>query len=160
MRKIRNPYALSGRAEYQCFGCSPNNEIGLKLEFWEEGDQVVARWMPRKSLEGFRNVLHGGIQATLLDEIASWAVQTRCKTVGVTSSLEISYRRPVLISAGEIVLRAAIKEVGTRLAIVETELIGNDGNLCASAVVKYFLFNPEKASEEYFYPGSDAFFSS
>lgn len=157
VRKIRNPYAKSGSAEYQCFGCSPNNEIGLHLEFWEDGEEVIAKWKPRKSLEGFRDVLHGGIQATLLDEIASWLVQTRCKTVGVTSSMEIRFRSPVLVSAGEISLRARLKESGTRMAIVETELLGNDGKLCASAVVKYFLFNADKASEEYFYPGADAF---
>ncbi len=157
MRKIQNPYAKSGRANYQCFGCSPTNEIGLHLDFWEEDGVVLAKWIPRKSLEGFVDVLHGGIQATLLDEIASWAVQTQCKTVGVTSSMEISYRRPVMISAGEISLRAKIREAGTRMAIVETELLGNDGKLCASAVVKYFLFNAEKASAEYFYPGADAF---
>ena len=157
MRKIQNPYAKSGRDTYQCFGCSPGNPIGLQLEFWSEGEAVVAKWMPRKSLEGFMDILHGGIQATLLDEIASWAVQTQCKTVGVTSSMEISYKRPVFISEGEISLRATIKEAGTRIAIVETELTGNDGKLCASAVVKYFLFNQEKASKEYFYPGADAF---
>jgi len=36
-------------------------------------------------------------------------------------------------------------------------LLGNNGKLCASAVVKYFLFDAEKASSEYFYPGADAF---
>lgn len=157
MRKIINPYAKSGNTEYQCFGCSPNNIIGLRLEFWDEGEYVIAKWMPRKSLEGFRNVLHGGIQATLLDEIASWVVQMRCKTVGVTSSMEIKYRCPVLVSDGEITLRGRVKEAGTRMAVIETELIGNDGKLCASAIVKYFLFNAEKAAAEYFYPGADAF---
>ena len=157
MRKIVNPYAISGGKDYQCFGCSPNNEIGLHLEFWDEGEYVIAKWIPRKSLEGFRNVLHGGIQATLLDEIASWVVQTRCKTVGVTSSMDIKYRCPVLVSEGEITLRGKVKEAGSRIATIEAELLGNDGNLCASAVVKYFLFNAEKASVEYFYPGADAF---
>ncbi len=157
MRKIQNPYAKSGRAEYQCFGCSPNNPIGLQLEFWNQDEGVVAKWMPRKLLEGFADVLHGGIQATLMDEIAAWAVQTQCKTVGVTTSMEISYRRPVLISAGEITLRATIRESGTRMAIVETQILGNDGKLCASAVIKYMLFNAEKAAADYFYPGADAF---
>jgi len=157
MRKIRNPYAATGKTDYQCFGCSPNNPIGLHLEFWENGEEVIAKWMPRKSLQGFRDVLHGGIQATLLDELASWVVQTRCKTVGVTSSIEVTYRRPVLISDGEITLCGRIKEAGTRMATVETELLGNDGKLRSSAVVKYFLFNAEKAATEYFYPGADAF---
>ncbi len=157
MRKIQNPYTKTGNEAYQCFACSPNNEIGLHLEFWEVGEEVISKWMPRASLQGFMNVLHGGIQATLLDEIASWIVQTRCKTVGVTASMEVFYRRPVLISAGEITLRARVKEVGSRIAVIETELFGNDGKLCASAVVKYFLFSAEKAKEEYFYPGADAF---
>ena len=157
MRKIQNPYAKSGSKDYQCFGCSPINEIGLRLEFWEEGEYVIAKWMLRKSLEGFRNILHGGIQATLLDEVASWVVQTRCKTVGVTSSMDIKYRCPVLVSAGEITVRAKVKEAGSRITTIEAELFGNDGKLCASAVVKYFLFNAEKASAEYFYPGADAF---
>jgi len=157
VRKIQNPYAKSGSKDYQCFGCSPINEIGLRLEFWEEGEYVIAKWMPRKSLEGFRNILHGGIQATLLDEVASWVVQTRCKTVGVTSSMDIKYRCPVLVSAGEITVRAKVKEAGSRITTIEAELFGNDGKLCASAVVKYFLFNAEKASAEYFYPGADAF---
>ena len=160
MRKIRNPYAATGRPEYQCFACSPNNEIGLQLQFWDDGKDVISKWMPRKSLEGFTNVLHGGIQATLLDELASWVVQTRCKTVGVTSSMEISYRRPVQISAGEITLRGRVKEAGTRVAIIETELLGNDGKVCATALVKYFLFNHEKATTEYFYPGADAFYEA
>jgi uncharacterized protein (TIGR00369 family) len=157
VRKIQNPYAASGRKEYLCFGCSPNNEIGLNLEFWNEGKEVTARWMPRKSLEGFMNVLHGGIQATLLDEIAGWIVQIHCKTVGVTASMEIAYRRPVLISDGEITLKGRVKEAGSKIAIIETELIGNDGKLCASAIVKFFLFNPGKAAREYYYPGADAF---
>jgi uncharacterized protein (TIGR00369 family) len=157
MRKIINPYAASGRKEYLCFGCSPNNEIGLNLEFWEENEEVIAKWMPRKSLEGFMNVLHGGIQATLLDEIAGWVVQTQCKTAGVTASMEIVYHRPVLISDGEITLRGRVKEAGSRMAIIETFLFGKEGKLCATAIVKCFLFNAIKASEEYFYPGEDAF---
>ena len=157
MKKIRNPYVASDRTEYQCFGCSPNNELGLRLEFWEEDGEVIAKWIPRKVLEGFTNILHGGIQATLLDELASWVVQTQCKTVGVTSSMEITYRRPVLIDAGEITLRGKVKDFNSRLAVVETQLFGNDGKLCASAKVKFFLFHPDKAAKDYFYPGADAF---
>ncbi|MCX6237408.1 MAG: PaaI family thioesterase [Bacteroidia bacterium] len=157
MRKIKNPYAASGRLDYQCFGCSPNNPIGLHLEFWEKGEEVIAKWMPRKSLQGFRDVLHGGIQATLLDEIAGWVVQTQCKTAGVTTSMEVSYLRPVLVSDGEITLRGKVMETGSRMAIIGAELLGHDGKVCASAVIKYFLFSEDKATKEYFYPGADAF---
>ena len=35
MVKINNPYAE--RKDYNCFGCSPNNEHGLQMEFYVEG---------------------------------------------------------------------------------------------------------------------------
>jgi len=88
MRKIRNPYAETGKTDNQCFGCSPNNPIGLHLEFWEKGEEVIAKWIPRKSLQGFRDVLHGGIQATLLDELAS--VASRSKFLAVLANQQIT----------------------------------------------------------------------
>ncbi|MFR9262762.1 MAG: hypothetical protein ACLVL2_20715 [Bacteroides cellulosilyticus] len=40
MKKIINPWKdLEG---YNCFGCAPNNESGVKMEFYEDGDEVRA----------------------------------------------------------------------------------------------------------------------
>ena len=45
MKKIINPWKdLEG---YNCFGCAPNNESGVKMEFYEDGDEVVSIWKPR-----------------------------------------------------------------------------------------------------------------
>ncbi len=157
-RKIVNPYLNSGRKEYNCFGCSPHNDKGLQLNFEIEGEEVVAYWHPPKWAEGFRNVLHGGIQAALLDEICSWVVQSFGKTVGVTTSMEISYRKAVLITDGQISLRAKLSEQNSRIAFVEGKLFNSDGNVCATAKCKFFLIPLEKAMAEYDYPGGEAFF--
>lgn len=158
IRKIANPYLKSGRKEYNCFGCSPNNPHGLQLIFELDGEEVIAKWSPQRWAEGFRNVLHGGIQATLMDEICSWVVQTVCKTVGVTTSMEISYRRAVLISEGDITLKARLTEQNSRMAFVEGKLLNKDGIVCAIAKCSFFLFPLEKAMNEFEYPGADAFF--
>lgn len=157
-RKIFNPYLKSGRKDYNCFGCSPNNDKGLQLKFELDGDEVTAIWNPQRWAEGFRNVLHGGIQAALLDEMCSWVVQTSCKTVGVTTSMEISYRKAVLISEGPITLRARLTEQNSRMAFVEGRLLSKDGIICATAKCKFFLFPLDKAMAEYDYPGGEAFF--
>ena len=99
---------MGARHDYNCFGCSPFNEIGLQLEFWEDGDELIAKWQPRKSLEGWGNVLHGGIQAALLDELAGWIVLVKVKTSGVTSALNVKYLKPVNISKGEITVKGKI----------------------------------------------------
>ena len=70
-RYINNVFA---KDDYHCFACSPTNEIGLRLHFFEEGDYVQAEWKPSKEYEGYPGTIHGGIQSTLLDEIGAWTL--------------------------------------------------------------------------------------
>ena len=68
MRDIRNPFL--NRPGYGCFGCSPNNEQGLRMSFAEEGEEIICSWEPDPRFAGYGGIIHGGIQATLHDEIA------------------------------------------------------------------------------------------
>ena len=51
-RKIINPWRRSAEGrlqgknhpEYNCFGCCPENPIGLHMEFYEDGDYIVSKW--------------------------------------------------------------------------------------------------------------------
>ncbi len=160
MKKIRNPFAQNdgNDSSTNCFGCSPFNEHGLQLEFYEQDDEVIAFWTPHKVFEGYSNVLHGGIQATLLDEIASWVVYIKCQTSGVTSNLNIQYKNPVLITGGEIKLKARVLERNKRLVTIKAELFNSEDVLCSEAEIRYFLFPQQIAKEKYYYPGVEAFY--
>ncbi len=158
MRKIKNPFIETYGKNYHCFGCSPHNKIGLNLNFFEKDGITMAEWKPNKDFEGYHNVLHGGIQALMHDEIASWAVYTQCNTAGVTSNLNVTYHRPVYISSEKITIKAVIKIQEEKKAIIETELINDKGQVCSSAIVEYFLFPKSIAEKKYYYPGKDAFF--
>ncbi|MCK4662245.1 MAG: PaaI family thioesterase [Bacteroidales bacterium] len=156
MKKVINPYIKQDN--YICFGCSPNNDIGLKLEFFEDGDEIISYWEPKKHFEGYINVLHGGIQTTLLDEIASWVIHLKAKTAGVTSSIDIKFKKPVLISKGKITLKAKIVETNKRLVKIQTFLFDSDNILCSEAEIIYFIYNPDFAKEKLAYPGYENFF--
>lgn len=161
MRKIKNPFSpLASKDTYNCFGCSPANDRGLHLEFWEDGEELVARWTPQKSYEGWIGVLHGGIQATLLDEAAAWLVFIKLKTAGVTANLTISYPKPVFISKGEITVRAKLLAVKKRIAKIECTLFDGEGEVCAMAEASYFCFPERIARAKYNYPGVEAFFAN
>jgi len=41
-KKIIN--AWRNHEGYNCFGCSPDNPIGLHMEFYEDGDYIVSTW--------------------------------------------------------------------------------------------------------------------
>ncbi len=160
MKKIKNPFIEkdSSRKEYNCFGCSPFNDIGLHLEFWEDGEEILAKWHPHKSLEGWLGVLHGGIQATLIDELAGWIVLLKMNTSGVTSALNINYLKPVYISKGEVTIKGKVVSTEGRIAKIECVLLDGEGQECLRAVADYFCFPEKIARAKYHYPGIEAFY--
>ncbi|TAJ05785.1 PaaI family thioesterase [Marinilabiliaceae bacterium JC017] len=158
VRKVINVFRNDSREDFQCFGCSPYNERGLQLSFFESDGEVVAEWSPKRDFEGYTNVLHGGIQATLLDEIASWVVYTQCDTAGVTSGMNIRYKKPVYINGGVVKIKGRVESRTERKAIIKCELLNEKGQVCSNADVEYFLFPDKIAREKYHYPGKEAFF--
>lgn len=156
MKKLSNPYAKD--ENYNCFGCSPHNKKGLQLTFIDEGEWVTAEWTPDADFQGYYNVLHGGIQATLLDEIACWAVNVQAKSGGVTISLNVKYRASVFVDAGKIKLRAKVIEQNRRQAKLIAELYNAEGILASEAEITYMIFSDDIAKEKFNWPGADAFY--
>lgn len=157
MRKINNPY--DSIDEHFCFACSKKNPIGLQLEFYEDGDEIIAFWNPSKEYTGFYNVLHGGIQSVLMDEIAAWCVQIKQKTAGVTSKLETRYKKPVYIDKGEIQLRSKITEIKRNLVTVRVQLLNAENELCSEGEVQYYTFPQKIAQEKLHFPDYSEFFN-
>jgi uncharacterized protein (TIGR00369 family) len=158
---ILNPFKHSpNKNDHNCFGCSPYNSAGLKLEFIDFGEYIEAHWMPQKQFEGFNNVLHGGIQATLLDEVAAWVVFTKCETSGVTQSIQVIYHAPVYVLNNIVRITGKLISKSDKVAVVRIKLFNSDGKLCAQADAEYYLFPEAVAKRKYFYPGVEAFYTS
>lgn len=80
-------------ADHYCFACGAENPIGLHLQFRREGDVYATTFTAPPVLQGYHGIVHGGIVATLLDEIMAryvWELQGP----SATAKLEIKYRRP------------------------------------------------------------------
>lgn len=156
MKEIKNPFThIDG---YNCFGCSPKNSLGLQMQFYEDGDWIICNWEPKMHLTGYGNILHGGIQTTLLDEIASWLLYIKLETAGVTANINVNFRKAVEANKGNLTIRAKLLEHNRKLATIYTELINNNGDICTDAEVKYYIFSQMVAKEKYNYPGKEAFF--
>ncbi len=147
MKRITNPW--DGVEEYNCFGCCPTNPYGLKMEFYEDGEDIVSRWIPKQHFQGWVNTLHGGIQATLADEISSWVIFRKYQTSGVTSKMEIKYMKPILTTEPHITLRARVKEQRRNIIYIDVEIFNSQDELCACALCIYFTFPKEKAHDEF-----------
>jgi uncharacterized protein (TIGR00369 family) len=153
--EIKNPFhKLEG---YNCFGCSPDNALGLRMHFRIEGDEVLCDWEPEDHLQGWVGILHGGIQATLMDEIASWYVFVMLQTAGVTSKMEVKLIRPVKMDLAPFRLRAKLLEMKRNVAIIQVRLYMNDGTLGAESLMHYFTYPQNIAHEKLYYPGIEHF---
>lgn len=156
MRKIINPWKDSG--VFHCFGCSDANQIGLKMQFFEENDRLVCDWIPTKHYEGYINTLHGGIQATMHDEIASWVIYTIVGTAGVTTKLDVSYTKGVLVTDGLVRLEAKVIDNDGKDVTIESVLKNANGQECSKALIVYRIYSTELAIRKMHYPGKEAFF--
>ena len=151
MKKIINPFInLEG---YNCFGCAPNNPFGVKMEFYEDGEDIVCHWTPRSEYQGWLDTLHGGIQSALLDEICAWVLMRKLQTAGVTSKMETRFLRPVSTNDSQITLRAHITEQKRNIIIIDATLENSAGEICSQSRCTYFAFPQEKAKQEMFFSG-------
>lgn len=93
--KAENLTPIAHAAQNRCFGCGQANAGGLHLEFLKSDDGlVVCHATIPESFEGPVGFVHGGIIATLLDEVMSKAVRAQGVTA-MTRQLEVEYLRPV-----------------------------------------------------------------
>jgi len=156
MKRIYKPF--EGHPDYQCFGCSPSNPIGLNLHFYEDDKYIMADWETKSEYQGFVNVLHGGIQSTLMDEIAAWYISVKIGTSGVTQELNVKYLKPVRTDGQTIKLRAKLINMVKNIAYIEVELINAKGDICAIGELKYFTYPETIAKKRLLYPGKEAFY--
>ncbi|MGN0226636.1 MAG: PaaI family thioesterase [Paludibacteraceae bacterium] len=146
MKRILNPWTHT--PGYNCFGCSPDNPIGTRMQFFENGDEIISIWRPTQNHQSWLNTLHGGIQAVLLDEVCGWVVFHLLKTAGVTAKMEMRYHKPVSTLQNYIKLRAYLKEMRRNIAIVQGEIYSEQGELLCECTCTYFTFKQDKAREE------------
>ena len=145
MRKIKNPW--THKEGYDCFGCAPENPIGLHMDFYEEGDDIISFWIPQQHYQGWVGVLHGGIISTLIDELANWVLSRRLQAAGVTTKLEVKFRRPVSTRDPKITLRGHITGNVRNYYTVHVTLHDSQGRLCDEGDVTYFMFDKERSRE-------------
>lgn len=145
IKKIINPWL--NHPEYNCFGCCPNNPIGLHMTFCEEEEYITSKWHPSQNYQGWINTMHGGILSTLIDEVCGWVVTRKLQTSGYTVQLNVKFRKAVMTTEPELTIRAKVTKQVRNLAYINAEIINSKGEVCNEGEAIYFLMSEEKAKE-------------
>jgi acyl-coenzyme A thioesterase PaaI-like protein len=122
---------------HSCFVCGESNPLGLRLRFETDGRIVRGRFIPRPEHIGFKRVVHGGIIATLLDEIMVWACAVRTKRFAFCAEMTVRYQSP-LAPREEVVVEAELTANRRgRIFEAKAELKNASGRVLAGAIGKY-----------------------
>lgn len=124
-----------------CFGCGRNNEHGLHLKSYWDGEESVCRHTPKHYYTGgFPGFLYGGMIASLIDcHGAGTAAAAKARETGepisrfVTASLKVDYLKPTPIGV-ELEVRGRVVEIKGRKVSVDLRLLAGE-TLCAKGFV-------------------------
>ena len=136
---------LPTSADHNCFACSPANEAGLQMAFFQYEDTLLSRVTIPDHLGGWNAVTHGGVVSTILDETMSWAAMVLLKRLSFTQKMTVEFRKTVAVGA-TMEAEARIREVkDQREATVEGVLTDAAGNVCAVSEGTFRIFSPAVA---------------
>ncbi len=129
-------------ADHNCFACGGQNPIGMHLEIELGEGTARTEWVPGKDYVGWEEKVHGGIIATLLDEVMAWAPSSH-DSWAVTAEMQIRYRAPA--NPGErLVATGRVTERRRRIYHVAGEVRGDDGRLVAEAEGRFLGATPSE----------------
>jgi uncharacterized protein (TIGR00369 family) len=127
-----------------CFGCGGGNARGMQLTF--EQDDAARRIRGEFSLgaeyQGGAGFIHGGIIATLLDEVMA-KVSRFNKDHAVTAGLTVEYLKPVPVGEGLIVEGWEVERKG-RTIFREAEIRAASGVLLARGRGRFIEIDPAR----------------
>lgn len=120
-----------------CFVCGVANPHGLALEFRAVGETVEADLVFRSEHIGFRDTVHGGLLATVLDEAMVWACGVQTGVFAYCAEQTTRFLQPARPGVPLRVTATLTSDKRGRLFEVAGELRGLDGVIHATASGKY-----------------------
>jgi uncharacterized protein (TIGR00369 family) len=131
-----------------CFGCGGGNARGMRLafEFDPSRQRVVGRFRLGPEYQGASGFIHGGIIATVLDEVMS-KVSRFSNVRAVTAELTVEYLRPVGVDQDLIVEGFSTRRDGREL-YHQGEIRNAAGTVLARGRGRFVIIDPERYNKK------------
>jgi uncharacterized protein (TIGR00369 family) len=129
-----------------CFVCGESNPAGLNLRFETDGNTVHAQFVPRPEHVGFKATVHGGLIATVLDEIMVWACAVRTRRFAFCAEMTVRFLHP-LKPGDQMLLVGELLQDRRKLFEAKAELRDSVGKVYASSTGKYLPIKEADAAD-------------
>lgn len=116
----------------KCFVCGKENPHGLKLTFKNKDGKIISEFTPSKIHQGYKNITHGGIISSILDDAMVYAAVEE-GILPITAEITVRFKKPLMIGETAIIEAEANKR-NSKLVITHAKLIRKtDSALVAEA---------------------------
>jgi uncharacterized protein (TIGR00369 family) len=131
-----------------CFGCGGANARGMKLVFEadEANQRIIGKVCLGPEYQGATGFIHGGIIATVLDEVMS-KVSRFSNVRAVTAELTVEYLRPVRVDEDLRVEGHSTSRNGREL-FHEGEIRDAAGTVLARGRGRFVIIDPERYNKK------------
>lgn len=132
-----------------CFACGQDNRQGMRLKFLvdEEGKRFLCRFRLAKRYTGPPGHAHGGIIATILDEVMGKVNKLR-HVVAVTAEMTVEYLKPVPLGK-PLIAEAHELRVRGRAHTNVGEIRNEKGEVLARGRGVFIAIDPHKMFKEH-----------
>ena len=112
-----------------CFGCGRNNQHGLQIKSYWDGEEAVCTWKPKPYHAVGIDILFGGVTASLIDchclntamaavyKAEGRVVGTKPIIIYATGTLNVKFIRPISVKRS-VILRAKVQEMKDKKIIL------------------------------------------
>jgi uncharacterized protein (TIGR00369 family) len=111
--------------------------MGLNLRSETDGRIVQLHFVPRAEHIGFARTVHGGIVATLLDEVMVWACAVQTKRFAFCAELTVRYVLPIRPNEPTVAVAELVANRRGRIFAAKAEMRTQSGIVLATATGKY-----------------------
>ena len=144
-----------------CFGCGKDNHEGLQIKSYWDGDTSICKWTSEEKYHGWKNILNGGVLATLIDchtmcTAAAYAYKLEERSLGslpdykyATGTLTVKYLKPTP-NDKPIELRAKVTEQRGKVTTVLCDVFVEGLKTAEATVIAIRVFDSSKQTNSVF----------
>jgi len=131
---------------HNCFACGTLNTGGLHLDLHVDGERCWTDLEIPERFQGWDEIAHGGIVATILDEVMAWSL-VDADSWGLTARLSVAFKRPVPLGR-PIHVEGWITESRRRVITTAGRMVaGGSGEVLATAEALYVAATDDRKRE-------------
>ena len=127
--------------DHRCYGCGKDNPKGLKLQFKRDPNgHLLSETVFSKEHQGYKDIVHGGMIATVLDEVMgnlTWLNGIAC----MTTQLTVRYKKAIRVGE-RVFLEGKIDSEEGRVIRASATAKNAQGETFSSASASYLKIKP------------------